>query len=175
MERSSKGKKERRLILISLSPAREKILLEDPELVSEIVSERHTTPIPGSLEFDGRWIALQRALFDFLWQYGADDERAEALAPRSGPSIYDDGDIDAARLVPSERARAIAQWVTELPEDMLGRVARKGTPSPASRSFPEAARPTDLATLAPELARLQTFYAELLRTRHAVLSIRFRE
>jgi hypothetical protein len=196
MNRAAPAKRQRRLILIALSPARQKILLDDPEIVIEILSERRATPIPGSLEFDERWIELQKALFDFLWQYGADDERAEALTPRTGRSLCEDSAIDSARLVPADRARSIAQWVTELPSDLLARVGKLGAPSPASRNFPESlgasdgggAAPqrsrngrtralprTDLSALGPDLARLQAFYAEVLRTQHAVLSIRFRE
>lgn len=172
----------RRLLLIALSPARERMLLSDPELVNELVEARQTTAIPGALEFDERWIDLQRALFDFLWEYGADDERAEALAPRKGKSLYDDEVVDVARLVPAEQAGRIARWVNELPPDMLARAERRASPSPGSKSLPQKVaaegilkRSSSLAALAPELERLKAFYAELLKTGRAVLSIQFRE
>jgi hypothetical protein len=185
----------KRLLLVALSPARERMVLEEPELVRELIEGRRTTPIPGSIEFDDCWIELQKVLFDCLWLSGIDDARCEALTPRAGLSLFEDRTIDSARLVRAERARVIAEWVLELPLDALARARRNG-PSPASRSFPESLGsaeadddeplrtgssrvakkpPHSDQKLEAELQRLRGFYADLLSKGQAVLSIRFRE
>jgi hypothetical protein len=192
--RAPKRRKQKRLMLIALSPARRQMLLGEPDLVRDIVRDRATTTVPGSVEFDDRWIELQAALFDYAWAAGVEDVRAEALAPRTGLALYEDKVIDSARLVAAERAGAIAEWVATLPSDLVARVRERKSPSPASRNFPESlgsseadddeplrpgpSRPSVRSRyvardLDPELARLVAFYAEL-PSGHGVLAIRFR-
>jgi len=132
----------KRLLLVALSPARERLLLEDPELVRGLIENLGTTPIPNSIEFDDCWIELQRILFDCLWVSGADDARAEALTPRTGLSLFEDRTIDSARLVRADQARAIAAWVAALQPDAIAR-ARQHGPSPASKNFPDSLGPSE--------------------------------
>lgn len=185
-------KKRRRLLLVALSAERERLLREDPQLVRDLVNAR-AQAIPGALELED-WIALQRALFDYQWLSGSDDPRAEALTPRSGLGLYEDRLIDSARIVPADRSRAVAEWVTALPADCIER-ARQAPPSPASRGFPESlgsseaddheplvegttvlddVKREDPRKLAEALERLRAFYADILRTGRGVLAVRFR-
>ncbi len=185
-------KKRRRLLLVALSAERERILREDPELVRDLVNAR-THTIPGSLELDD-WVELQRALFDYQWLSGADDPRAEALTPRSGLGLYEDRNIDSARVVPADRCRAVAEWVAALPDDCIER-ARDAPFSPASRGFPQSlgaseadddeplaegttvfdeVKRYDARKLTAALEPLRAFYAEILRSRRGVLAVRFR-
>jgi len=189
------SKRTRRLLLVALSPARHALLLETPELVRDLVRARRSAPIPGSLELDEHWIELQMALFDFNWLSKVDDVRAEALTPRSGLSVAEDRSIDCARVIAADTARLIGEWVTTLPQDCIERARRAPAPSPASRGFPESLGSSeaddhealregttvsrresryDARELNQELERVRAFYAEILRTRYAVLSIRFR-
>jgi hypothetical protein len=186
-----------RVLLIGLSPAREKLLIDEPELVSTIVRERLKTAIPRSVEFDERCIELQRSLFDFAWKTGASEACAEALTPRGGTLIYEDETIDAARLVRTEQASVVAQWMADLPGDLIQIVRRYEQRSPVSRSYPDnlgsvpapeaeqlregvsvrpgsGARPA-ATELESELARLRSFYAELAKSKGALLAVRFRE
>jgi len=183
----------KRLLLVALSPARERMVLEEPELVRSLIENLGTTPIPSSIELDDCWIELQRILFDWLWVSGADDARAEALTPRAGLSLFEDRTVDSARLVRAEQARAIAEWVAALPPDVIAR-ARGHGPSPASRNFPDSLGPAEADDHEPlrtgssrrapprhsdqqldaELSRLRSFYAPLLGSGQALLSIRFR-
>ena len=188
-------KRTRRLLLVALSPARQALVLETPELVSDLLRARLSSPIPGSLELDEQWIELQMALFDFNWLTKVDDVRAEALTPRSGLSLIENRAIECARIVPAATSRLVAEWVTTLPQDCIERARRAAAPSPASRFFPESLGACeadddeelhegttvfqrepryDARELNLELERVRVFYAEILHTRHAVLSIRFR-
>jgi hypothetical protein len=182
----------RRLLLVELSAERERIMREDPELVRDLVNARAHT-IPGSLELED-WIELQRAFFDYQWLSGSDDPRAEGLTPRSGLGLYEDRNVDSARIVPADRSRAIAEWVLALPEDWLERV-RQAPESPAARGFPQSlgaseaddgepvvegttgsdpAKRYDTRKLNEALERLRGFYREILRSGRAVLAVRFR-
>jgi hypothetical protein len=184
-------KQRRRLLLVALSVERERLLREDPELVRDLVTARAHT-IPGSLELDD-WIELQRALFDYQWLSGAEDPRAEALTPRSGLGLYEDRNIDSARIVPAERCRAVAEWLRGLPADCIER-ARDAAWSPASRGFPQSlgasaadddeplvegttvfddVKRYDARKLTAALEQLRTFYAEMLRSGRGVLAVRF--
>ena len=182
-----------RLLLVALSPAREALLLESPELVRELISSRASVSIPGLIEFDEIWIDLQRLLLDCLWLERSDDCRADALAPRSGLTFLEDADVDAARLVRADAARATADWLLSLTPAVIERAQRE-PPSPAARRFPEslgAAAADDReplraaggqgnervtgTPLSEPLKRLLTFYADVRRTGRSVLSIRFRE
>jgi len=183
----------RRLLLVALSSEREALLVEDPELVPELVSNRNTVPIPASIEFDECWIELQRLILDCLWLEQSDDARADALAPRSGLLLYEDENIDSARLVRADRACSTAAWLATLTPESIER-ARREPPSSASRGFPEslgaapaddrepirkAHRPAPQKVRTPaldrELRRLLVFYEEVLNAGRAVLAIRFRE
>jgi hypothetical protein len=190
--RAARRRRTKRLLLVALSPEREAMVLEHPELVHELLAARATTSIPGLLELDEVWIELQRLLFDCLWLERGDDERADALAPRSGLTLLEDESVDAARLMRADRARATAEWLLTLSPEVIER-ARSAPPSPASRRFPESlgAAPADdhepirgPASSAPSnvkpalgehLKPLSAFYAEVQRAGHAVLSVRFRE
>ena len=188
--------KKKRLLLVALSPARERLVREEPTLVRDLLVERAKAPIPASLELDDQWVELQRALFDFLWLSGVDDARAEALTPRRGLSVYEDRSVDSSRIVPLEQCVATAEWVLALPPDCVERARRSRSPSPASRIFPESLGTSeaddhervregttvfakknhyDDRTLTLTLERVRAFYADIQRTNRAVLAIRFRE
>lgn len=183
----------KRVLLVALSSEREALLMQTPELVPELVSNRTTVAIPGSMELDERWLGLQRLLLDCLWLERIDDARADALAPRDGLLLYEDDTIDAARLVRADRAHATAAWLSTVTAEVIER-ACKAPPSPASRRFPESlgaapaddrepsrrtARQSSRKTMSPalveELRRLRAFYEDVLRHGRAVLAVRFRE
>jgi hypothetical protein len=191
--RRARRSRRKRLFLVALSPERERMLLESPELVRELIASRAPEAIPGSLEFDEIWIELQRLIFDCSWLDQRDDERADALAPRSGLSFLEDESIDAARLVRADRARSTAEWLSTLTPEIVDR-ARKAPPSPASLRFPESLGATQADDHEPlrkndrrkrakaaspelerELSRLSAFYEDVRRTGRSVLSVRFRE
>ena len=148
--RSSRKERTERVLLIALSPAREKLLLEEPELVQAIVRER--AKVPRSVEFDARFAALQEALLELASKSGTPRGHAEALTPRAGTLLYEDQDIDAAQLVDAVAAQSIARWVTGLPAAVIAR-----------------------SSFEAELVRLQKFYQELASLGHALLSVRFRD
>ncbi len=150
-QRSKKVRMER-VLLIALSPAREKLLLDEPELVSAIVHERARTAIPRSVEFDERFVNLQKALCDFASKSGKPQGQAEVLTPRSGTLLYEDDTVHAALLVGTEQAQTLARWVAALPADFVAR-----------------------STFEKDIGRLQSFYRELAGLGHALLSIRFLE
>jgi hypothetical protein len=150
-QRPKKARMER-VLLIALSPAREKLLLEEPELVSAIVHERAKTAIPRSVEFDERFISLQKALCDFASKSGMPQGQGEALTPRNGTLLYEDDTIHAALLVGTEQAHTLARWVAALPASFGAR-----------------------STFEKDIGRLQRFYSELAGLGHALLSIRFSE
>ena len=141
-----------RVLLIALSPTREKLLLDEPELVHAIVQQRAKTAIPRSIEFDDSFVALQQALSEYAAKSGSPPVHAEALTPRGGLLLYEDDTIEAARLVGAEQAQLVARWVASLPAELTSRSA-----------------------IAAELGRLRSFYGELAGLGHALLCIRFRE
>lgn len=128
----------KRVLLVALSAAREDLLRREPELVRILVDARHDTAIPRSLELDGRWVELQKALFDFAEQSGVAADHAEAIAPSRGLLLYEDRAIDSARLLRKAEAQTIVQWTRSLPDDLLDVVARRSSPSARSMGFPES-------------------------------------
>jgi hypothetical protein len=191
--RRVRRKRRKRLLLVALSPEREAMLFEHPELVRDLISSRSTVSIPGAVEFDETWIDLQRLLLDCLWLELSDDARADALAPRSGLSFLEDETVDAARLIRADQARATAEWLATLTPERVDRATRE-PPGPASRRFPESlgAAPADDSepirrtvrnkpakvsseTLNRELQKLLSFYEAVGRLGRSVLSVRFRE
>lgn len=166
------------MLLVSLSPTREKLLLEQPDLVDGILRERARTNIPGTIEFDDRFIELQSVLFDFAWKTGAAQAQAEALTPHGGELVYEDDTVEAARLLRAEQSRELARWVTSLPADLVAAVRRYESRSPATQSYAESQEPgprPPVPELEAELARLKRFYTELGRKGHSLLAIRFRD
>jgi len=147
-------------LLISLSPAREKLLLADPELVPTLLVARTRGGIPGSLELDACQ-PLQRALLTAAKTTGADAEAASALEPVGGMPLYDDEMIRDARLLRADRCRAIAAFLGSLPSDAgaLTQVLR----------LPDAER----ASLLAQFEKLRGFYANLSLEKKSALVIRF--
>jgi hypothetical protein len=148
--RAASKQRSERVLLIALSPTREKLLLEEPELVRAILLERAKTTIPRSVEFDERFQALQDALLDLAAKSGGGDGNAKALTPGSGELLYEDDTVRAARLLRAPQAHALAKWVAGVPRELSREVG-------------------------VELGRLQAFYRELDSLGHSLLAVHFSE
>jgi hypothetical protein len=192
--RKARRPRVKRLLLIGLSRAREKLIVEDPELVPGLaLTHCKGQHIPESLEVE-HWVDVQRMLFDaMLLESGSDeDRRADAVTPRGGLPLYEDESVDGAKLVGAPEVARIAEWLASLPADVVARVHALPKRSDAARRFPDSlgAAPADdtararvrapessaaaSAELQHELERLLAFYGALKKHEKAVLSIRFR-
>ena len=182
------------MLLVGLSAAREKILLESPEIVIDLVASSGEAKIPDSLEIE-HWVELQRVLFDGMILDGGSDEdrRADAVAPRGGLLLYEDKIIDGAKLVRASDVSRMAEWLAFLPTDIVAQVRALPKRGTSAALFPKSlgAAPADddepvrpggrgrpalpaVAAVQEELGRLTAFYENLRKHGKAVLSIRFR-
>jgi hypothetical protein len=183
-----------RVLLVAISAARETLLMADPALVKDIVGSHRVAKIPGSLDVE-HWVELQRTLFDALTIDGTSDgdPRADAVAPRGGLPLYEDKNIDGAKLVRAPEVARTAEWLASLPRDVVAQLRGLPKRSENARLFPNTlgaapadddgrlrsgtARAKDLppaVAVQEELVRLLTFYDDLRKQGRGVLSIRYR-
>lgn len=185
------------LVLMRLSPARERMLLKDPELLPELLAARQETTIPGLLELDSVYIELQRVLYDAASEASEHESAAEVLTPRGSLLLLESEKIDAARLVRAPEARRLAEWTLGVSPETVERLAQEPPRSPAALRYPESlgavptddrvsvrtgvmrfrlpARPRDPAELVKKYEQVQALYRELLAEGSALLSARWRE
>jgi hypothetical protein len=126
-----------RSLLVGLSAARQKALIDEPTLVADLVAMHVATPIAGAAEFE-HWVELQRVLFEaMLLTSGSDeDPRSDAVAPRRGLPLYEDKTVDAAKLVRATEVAVIAEWLSSLPSDTIESVRARPRRSRRAMSFP---------------------------------------
>jgi hypothetical protein len=192
--RRPRGRNRRKVLLVALSPVREQLLFDDPELVPQLLEARLEQEIPGTLELDAHWIALQRVLFDAAASAQRPAERAEAIAPRKGLSYFENRVVEASRVIPREVVADLAAWLGVLPGTTVADVGARAAPSEASLAFPESLgpceaddhaprarpdrrrtpRPEEVVRLQAALGRLADFHRAAAAEGKSVLSIRFR-
>jgi hypothetical protein len=174
-------------ILCALSAKRRAILEEDPELLAEVIGARHQERIPGLLELDKAWDAL-----DVILGEDEDPLLGDAVLARTGRPFGADLGYGPPRLLEPDRVGAIADALERLPAELVedrypllagreihGRYGPKPrTPGPAEYAAEldaldleqddEAAEREELTA---RLERVTAFYREAATRGDAVVAI----
>lgn len=174
-------------ILCALSAKRRAILEEDPDLLSDVIGARHQERIPGLLELDKAWDALDAIL-------GEDEDPllGDAVLARTGSPFGSDMSFGPARLLEPDRVKAIAEALEKLPGELvedryalLGARTTHGGYGPKVRSpgpteYAEELEALDLEQddevaereeLTARLERITAFYREAAQRGDAVIAI----
>jgi hypothetical protein len=102
-------------VLCTLSEKRLRQIEASPELVSELVGARHDGDVPGLLDLDKRWDALDVLLSD----RGRDPVLGDAILARSGRTIGPDLTYGKARVLTAARVAEIASAIRRLSRDIV--------------------------------------------------------
>jgi hypothetical protein len=101
-------------VLCALSEARRAMLEEDPDLLQEVIAHRHRERIPGLLDLDKAWMAL-----DILLGEDQDAVLGDAVLGRSGPKFGPKLSYGRGRLLLPDRVAAVAAALGALPEGLV--------------------------------------------------------
>lgn len=168
-------------ILCALSEKRLALLSEEPSLISELIQSRKDQPIPGLLDLEKSWDALDVILSN----RGADALLGDAILVRRGRPIGPKLTFGPARLLPAPRVVEIAAALRALPADVVAsrysRLARFqlhggfGKAQPAAddtaylRERAEAERNEEIALLDRTLVKVRALYEEAAAKGQAML------
>lgn len=157
------------VVLLALSPARQKMLEEEPELLEEVMTSRQEVAIPGLLDLAKAWDALDR----LVTGNRPEGVLGDAVLGRGGRPFGLRGAIGRPRLLETKRVAEISTALEALPAD----VVRQRYKSLAGRNVhgdygKEVAEPDDPAYLKQkvqetadrEIAELEGFFKQLRET-----------
>ncbi len=103
-------------ILCALSDKRRAMLEDDPELFSAVLSARHEEQVPGLLDLDRSWHAL-----DVLLGEGEDAVLGDAVLGRRGRSFGPSLAFGRPKLLEPPRVVEVAGALSALPKDTVER------------------------------------------------------
>jgi hypothetical protein len=169
------------VVLCALSPARQAMLEEEPELLDEILSSRREVAIPGLIDLGKTWDALDRLVTGGR----PEGPLADAVLGRGGRPFGKGGAIGRPRLLDAKRVVAVHAALAELPADVVrqryGSLAGKAVHAGYGQ---EVAAPDDTAYLKKKVAEttareigeleavmvtLRETYAKASKSGHAML------
>jgi hypothetical protein len=101
--------------LLSLSPKRKAVLVDDLSLLHEVLEEHRRTPVRGVLEIGKAWHALD------LIVAGENSSGAlgDAVLGRRGSMFGKKGSFGTARLLPPEKVRVVADALDALNAELV--------------------------------------------------------
>jgi hypothetical protein len=102
-------------VLCTLSEKRLRQIQESPELVSELIAARFDGDVPGLLDLEKTWDALDVLLSD----RGRDPVLGDAILARSGREIGPDLSYDKARVLTATRVAEVAAAMKRLSRDVV--------------------------------------------------------
>jgi hypothetical protein len=102
-------------VLCTLSEKRLRQIEASPELVPELVGARSDGDVPGLLDLDEKWDALDVLLSD----RGRDPILGDAILARSGRAIGPDLTYGKARILTAKRVAEIAAAIRRLSRDVV--------------------------------------------------------
>lgn len=165
-------------VLCALSAKRRAMLEEDPELFSEVLAAREHERVPGLLDLDKSWHAL-----DVLLGEGDDEVLGDAILGRSGRSFGPSLSFGRPKLLEPARVAEIASALAALPDDLVDRryaaLARRnvhGGYGPKPHGDDELDGLVDDETeereeLRARLERVQAFYRDAAQRGDAVIAV----
>lgn len=163
-------------VLCALSAKRRAMLEEDPELFSEVLAARAHEPVPGLLDLDKSWHAL-----DMLLGEGDDEVLGDAILGRSGRSFGPSLSFGRPKLLEPARVAEIASAVAALPDDLVDRryasLARRtvhGGYGPKPRGDDELdgdEETEEREELRARVERVQAFYRDAAERGDAVIAV----
>jgi hypothetical protein len=103
------------VILCALSPARQTMLEEEPDLLDEVLSSRGEVAIPGLLDLGKTWDALDRLVTGGK----AEGPLADAVLGRGGRPFGKRGAIGRPRLLDAKRVGEVSAALAALPADVV--------------------------------------------------------
>jgi hypothetical protein len=171
------------VVLCSLSPKRRASLEAEPKLLRELLEARHESEIPGLVDLDNTWDALDRLLCNRV----EGTALADAVVARSGRKLKARGAFGEARLLEPERVVEVNEALAALPDDfvskrfhmLLGKEVHGNFGQERSapddnkwlRQKVEDARKAEIETLHGALGRLRKLYGDTARAGHALMSV----
>lgn len=103
------------VILCALSPARQAMLEEEPDLLDEILSSRREVAIPGLVDLGSTWDALDRLVTGGK----TEGPLADAVLGRGGRPFGKKVAVGRPRLLEAKRVGEIAAALELLPADVV--------------------------------------------------------
>ncbi|MBI5160791.1 MAG: DUF1877 family protein [Micrococcales bacterium] len=169
------------VVLCALSPARQKMLEEEPELLDEVLSSRREVAIPGLLDLGNAWDALDR----LVTAGKLEGPLADAVLGRGGRPFGVRGAIGRPRLLDAKRVTEIATALDALPADVVRQryklLAGKNVHGDYAKDVPEPDDPAylkqkvkettdrEIAELEAVFKQLRDTYAKAAAANHAVV------
>lgn len=170
-------------VLCALSPKRRAMIEEEPQLLRELLAARQEGPVPGLVDLDKTWDALDR----LLCRRVEGTPLADAIVARSGQKMRARASFGTARLLEPARVKEIAKALAALPEDIVakrydelfgkdvhggfGQERAAAGDSKWLRDKATEARAKEIAALDESLAAVRQLYAETAKAGHAMMSI----
>lgn len=172
-------------VLCALSPKRRAMLEEDPSILRELLAARHEGTVPGLVDLDKTWDALDQ----LLSRRGKDAVLGDAVVARTGAKMRAKAGIGNARLLEHARVVEIAAALAKLPDDVVvdrydelfgkqvhGDFGQERVAPGDSKWLREKvteSRKAEIATLTTAASALRKLYADAAEAGHAVMSIVF--
>jgi hypothetical protein len=175
------------LVLCAMSAKRRAMLDEEPSLLRELLSARHEGKVPGLLDLDKTWEALDRVLSKK--GKSVDPLMGDVILARTGVKSKARAGFGNARILEPKRVAEIAAALDKL-EDLMSLVedrydelagahggwgehrAAKGD-SKWLREKAKEGRATEVKTLVEMLDAVISLYAEAAQAEQSMLSIVF--
>lgn len=147
-------------VLCTLSDKRLKQIELDPETLAEVLEARHEMDIPGLLDIEKTWDALDILISD----RGQDPVLGDAFIGRSGRKLRNSAAYSSARLLKPARVSEVADALAKLPPDVVRAKYRSLEGKEVHGSF-------DAKTLEHALEAVKVLYAKAASTGHSMLVI----
>jgi hypothetical protein len=175
-------------IVCRLSPKRLDLLREEPDLLSEVILERHDTRIPGLVDLGKTWDALDVLLSD----RGGDALLGDAVLGRTGLAFGPALGHGRPRLLSPDRVVEVARALQALDDDLVRAryplLARKTIhgdygqdadddggdgvdDDEEQREAAAEAREAEIEELTLRYRALREVYAEAAREKHSILLV----
>lgn len=169
------------VILCALSPARQAMLEEEPDLLDEVLSSRREVAIPGLVDLGKTWDALDRLVTGGK----AEGPLADAVLGRGGRPFGKRGAIGRPRLLDAKRVSEVSAALEALPADAVrqryGSLAGKQVHGDYGKEVAEPDDPAylkqkvkethdrEIVELEAVLTTLRETYAKAAKSGHAML------
>ncbi len=169
------------VILCALSPARQAMLEEEPDLLDEVLSSRREVAIPGLVDLGKTWDALDRIVTGGK----AEGPLADAVLGRAGRPFGKRGAVGRPRLLDTKRVSEVSAALEALPADVVKQryksLAGKGVHGDFGQEVAEPDDPPylkqkvketierEIAELDAMLKSLRETYAKAAKSGHAML------
>lgn len=169
-------------VLCTLSEKRLRQLEASPDLVSELMEARHEVEVPGLLDLDKKWDALDC----LLSERGRDALLGDVILARSGRTIGPELSFGKARVLSAARVVEISNALGKLPRDLVrvrypslfgksvhgdyGREPSSADDTPYVREQVRERQDDEILDLGRALTRVSALYTRAAAAGHGMLA-----